>query len=141
LEAQLYYKEHNFKTQVLPASLTSTAEIMSLSGVQHITISPALLEELATTPASSLGTASLFDQTATTIEPHPLLSFANDEAAFRIALTRRNNGEGDRKLGQVRSNSSGRQEKANYPKAITIFCDMQAKLEAMMFEAESTAQR
>lgn len=114
---------------------------MSLSGVHHITIAPALLEELTTTPASSLGMASLFDQTPATFEPHPLLSFANDGAAFRIAFTRRNNGEGERKLSQVRSNLSGRHEKLIVPKAINIFCDMQTKLEAMVFQVESTTQR
>jgi len=100
LETQRYYEKHNLKTQVLPASLTSTDEIMALAGVNHITIAPALLQQLATTLAPS-DTASLFDQLPATFEPHPLLVFGKDESAFRIAFTRSGKGEGKRKLSQV----------------------------------------
>lgn len=88
-------------TQVLPASLTSTSEIMALAGIQHITIAPSLLEQLAANTAASDATLSVFDELPATYEPHPLLFLADDEAAFRIAFTRRDNGEGERKLGQV----------------------------------------
>ena len=101
LEAQRYYEKNNTKTQVLPASLTSTVEIMELAGVHHITIAPAFLEQLAATPASSTSIASLFDQTPATSEPYPQRSFVNDEPGFRIAFTRSGNGEGERKLSQV----------------------------------------
>lgn len=100
-EAQRYYEKNNIKTQVLPASLTSTAEIMELAGVHHITIAPALLEQLAKTSASSLNLVSLFDQTPTTFEACARQSFINDEPGFRIAFTRSGNGEGERKLSQV----------------------------------------
>ncbi|KAL3418791.1 Transaldolase 2 [Phlyctema vagabunda] len=115
-ETQRYYEKHNLKTQVLPASLTSTAEIMALAGVNHITISPPLLRQLANAPASSNATPSLFDNTATTFVTHALTSYAQDEAGFRIAFTRRDNGEGERKLSQ----------------AINIFCDMQTKFEELV---------
>jgi transaldolase len=101
LEAQRYYEKNGTKTQVLPASLTSPIEIMELAGVHHITIAPALLEQLAATPASSISTASLFDQTPATFELYPQRSFVNDEPGFRIAFTRSGNGEGERKLSQV----------------------------------------
>lgn len=100
LEAQTYYKSHGLKTQVLPASLTSIDEIMALAGVDHITIAPALLQELATTPASALATKSLFDGEAEAV-PIATRVFGIDEAGYRIAFTRSANGEGERKLTQV----------------------------------------
>ncbi|RDW92355.1 hypothetical protein BP5796_01749 [Coleophoma crateriformis] len=115
-ESQRYYEKYNLKTQVLPASLTSTTEIMALAGVHHITIAPALLRELAATPASANTTTSLFDSTTTTFEPAGLMSFKDDEAGFRIAFTRSGKGEGERKLSQ----------------AVNIFCDMQDKMETML---------
>lgn len=100
-EAQRYYEKNGINTQVLPASLTSTAEIMELAGVHHITIAPALLEQLETTPASSLTTASLFDQTPATFDTYARSSFVDDEPGFRMAFTRSGNGEGEGKLSQV----------------------------------------
>lgn len=122
LEAQTYYKSHGLKTQVLPASLTSIDEIMALAGVDHITIAPALLQELATTPASALATKSLFDGEAEAV-PIATRVFGIDEAGYRIAFTRSANGEGERKLTQ----------------AINIFCDMQDKIEVMMEAIQAAA--
>jgi len=95
---------------------------MALAGVNHITIAPALLQQLTTAPASS-AIPSLFDQISPTVQPEALLEFSGREAAFRIAFTRRDNGEGERKLSQ----------------AINIFCDMQTKLETMMAQARTEA--
>jgi hypothetical protein len=72
---------------------------MVLAGVNHITIAPALLQQLAATPASQ-APISLFDSPAP-YEAPPLRTFGKDEAAFRIAVTLRSNGEGERKLSQV----------------------------------------
>ena len=105
LEAQHYYELHKIKTQVLPASLTSTDEIMQLAGVRHITIAPALLRQLSESPAHSLKTTSLFDDindVALALEPYPLLLLGDKEPGYRIAFTRSGNGEGERKLSQVR---------------------------------------
>ncbi|CZR51689.1 related to transaldolase [Phialocephala subalpina] len=115
LHAQRLYEQEGFKTQVLPASLTSTDEIMALAGVHHITIAPGLLKELAEKPASELSVASLFDEPVVK-EKAKFVSFKDREAEYRIAFTRSGNGEGERKLGQ----------------AINIFCDMQDKIEGMM---------
>lgn len=114
LQAQRLYEENGFKTQVLPASLTSTDEIMALAGVHHITIAPCLLQDLVDAPASSLSVTSLFDDPLTMGQQ--FVSYKDREAAYRIAFTRSGNGEGERKLGQ----------------AINIFCDMQDKMEVMM---------
>ncbi|KAL2069172.1 hypothetical protein VTL71DRAFT_15510 [Oculimacula yallundae] len=118
ITAQHLYQTNDMKTQVLPASLTSVAEIMELAGVDHITIAPGLLQQLADTSASSNTTVSLFDAKVSA-EPVPkFVSFANDESKYRMAFTRSNggNGEGEKKLVQ----------------AINIFCDMQDKLEDIM---------
>jgi len=118
LQAQRLYEANSMKTQVLPASLTSTAEIMELAGVHHITISPGLLQELATTHASANTTVSLFDEDAAKVEVPTFVKYADDQAKYRIAFMRSNggDGEGERKLVQ----------------AINIFCDMQDKMEAIM---------
>ncbi|EJD50133.1 transaldolase [Auricularia subglabra TFB-10046 SS5] len=41
-----YYKQHGYKTIVMGASFRNTGEIKALAGVDFLTISPALLEEL-----------------------------------------------------------------------------------------------
>ncbi len=76
---------------------------MELAGVHHITIAPGLLQELATTPASTNTTVSIFDESSAKVKSTPYVSYANDEAAYRIAFTRSNDGdgEGERKLVQV----------------------------------------
>ena len=42
-----YYKEHGYETVVMGASFRNTGEIEALAGCDRLTISPALLEELA----------------------------------------------------------------------------------------------
>ncbi len=44
-----YYKEHGYKTTVMGASFRNIGEITALAGVDRLTISPGLLEELAAT--------------------------------------------------------------------------------------------
>jgi transaldolase len=97
VHAHRLYSANKVKTKVLPASLTSIDEIMALAGVDHITISPQLLQEMVRTPASEKTKASLFDGE---IEVPPMLSFTN-EAEYRIAFTLSGKGEGERKLTQV----------------------------------------
>lgn len=121
VRAQRYYLAHGFKTEVLPASLTSAAECMRLAGAQHITIAPALLRELAATQAGSDAEAakahSLYDDPSLAHAPvPPKLSFLEDEAGYRIAFTRANKGR--------------EEEKLTY--AINTFCDMQLALEKVL---------
>lgn len=106
VRAQRYYLAHGFKTEVLPASLTSAAECMRLAGAQHITIAPALLRELAATQAGSDAEAakahSLYDDPSLAHAPvPPELSFLEDEAGYRIAFTRANKGREEEKLTYV----------------------------------------
>ncbi|KAI9641932.1 hypothetical protein NHQ30_009801 [Ciborinia camelliae] len=116
LKIQQYYRKHNLKTKVLPASLTHIDEIMMLAGVDHITIAPSLLRELAATPAEGYNVKSLFDRGNKEEDVSQILQFGDNESEWRMAFTRSGKGEGERKLSQ----------------AINIFCDMQTKLEAML---------
>ncbi|OJD29317.1 transaldolase [Diplodia corticola] len=126
--SQRYFLAHSYSTQVLPASLTSAAECMKLAGVQHITIAPALLRELAATQAGATSPAaqahSLFDDPSLAHAPvPPKLSYLNDEAGYRAAITQANKGK--------------EEEKLTY--AINTFCDMQLALEKAMKAVLSAA--
>lgn len=97
---QKYFLSIQAKTQVLPASLTSTSEIYALAGVQHLTIAPGLLEQLVQ-PGSGPEVQSLFDTEAIVSLPGPDVSFVNDESAYRLAFTRDLHGASEEKLSQV----------------------------------------
>ncbi|KAI6030433.1 hypothetical protein F5J12DRAFT_291998 [Pisolithus orientalis] len=79
-----YYKQHGYKTIVMGASFRNTGEIRSLAGVDFLTISPALLEELkkSTDPVPK----RLDAQAAAQAEPLPKVSFIDNEPEFRWAL-------------------------------------------------------
>ena len=78
---------------------------MLLAGVDHITIAPKLLRELAATevdPADAVKLPSLFDEGRVSAEQVPeKMSFVNDEDAFRMAVTRDADGVNEGKLIQV----------------------------------------
>ena len=108
MQAQKYYKEHGFTTKILVASLTSVDEIMILAGVDYITIAPKLLHELASTEKdpsesadSNLAVEQLKSARDWTTSRFP---YADDEAAFRMAMTREANGASEGKLIQVCEN-------------------------------------
>ncbi|EED18057.1 transaldolase, putative [Talaromyces stipitatus ATCC 10500] len=111
---QKYYKSIGAVTQVLPASLTSTDEVLALAGVDHITVAPPLLE-LLSLPDCPI-TQSFFDNDIAGLLALPKTSYLKDEAAYRIAFTRDLAGASEEKLTQ----------------AINIFCDMQDKLIALI---------
>lgn len=118
-EAQRYYETIRTKTQVLVASLTSVAEVMKLAGVQHITISPQLLQELASTSADSWqrSNSSLFEENAAAVpyERDDFKDIIHDESAWRLAFARSGFGTSHGKLIQ----------------AINYFSNFQDKLEDM----------
>lgn len=119
VDAQRYFEKYGYQTQVLPASLTSTDEIMALAGVHHITIAPSLLVELQRKSTEGLNVKSLFDTRDEEVwRAGEKMVWGMDEGRWRIDFTRScaGDGEGERKLVQ----------------AINIFCDMQTKLEEMM---------
>ncbi|ESZ96602.1 transaldolase [Sclerotinia borealis F-4128] len=99
-QIQQYYRKHNHKAKVLPASLTNIDEIMMLAGVDHITIAPALLRELAATSIQGYEVKSLFDGDLEVENVPLLMEFANYESGWRLDFTRSGKGEGERKLSQ-----------------------------------------
>jgi len=117
--ATRYYLHHAQDTRVVPASLTTTKEVMLLSGSKLMTISSRLLKELSETNYASEETRepSLFVGPSNNYTQVPKrMHFENDEAKFRMAVTRSDGGENEKKLVQ----------------AINILCDVQLKLEEMM---------
>lgn len=123
-EAQEYYGRIGARTQVLVASLTSIDEVMQLAGVQHITISPPLLNELATQPAATWQrpVGSLFTKKfAPANKDVDLASIINSESAWKLAFTRSSFGTSHRKIVQ----------------AINYFSDFQEKLEELVIKYSS----
>jgi len=74
-----HYKGHGYQTIVMGASFRNSGEIKALAGCDRLTISPALLEELAGTHGPL--ERRLTPQDAETRPPEPL-----DEAEFRWAF-------------------------------------------------------
>jgi transaldolase len=74
-----YYKGHGFDTIVMGASFRSAEQVIALAGCDRLTISPALLGELAESHATL--ERRLSPQGAETSAPEP-----QDEAEFRWAL-------------------------------------------------------
>jgi len=92
---------------------------MLLSGSKLMTISSRLLKELSETNYASEETRepSLFVGPSNNYTQVPKrMHFENDEAKFRMAVTRSDGGENEKKMVQ----------------AINILCDVQLKLEEMM---------
>ncbi|KAK4187485.1 hypothetical protein QBC35DRAFT_233195 [Podospora australis] len=118
-------KQTNSRTpEVVAASLTSIDEIMQLAGIRHITISPPLLAQLENTPAAgwtdaTVGLATRFSDYVSDISLAELGSIVHDEARWRMAVTRSENGLSESKLVQ----------------ALNIFADMQDRLEGLVREA------
>ena len=80
-------------------------EVMALAGAHHITIAPPLLRELSTTEVSGYDSKipNAYEVAkASKEQPPALMSFADDEAAFRTAFKHNDNGSGEAKMVQVR---------------------------------------
>jgi transaldolase len=119
MQAQRYFESAGSKTKVLAASLTSVDEVMQLAGVNHITVSPPLLAELAAATTTTARDPKRGSAVATTEEsgsPATSISVPRDEAGWRLAFTRSKAGKSEGKIIQ----------------AINIFADMQDRLEEMV---------
>ncbi|KAJ4164209.1 hypothetical protein LMH87_005893 [Akanthomyces muscarius] len=123
VEAQSYYTRINAKTRILAASLTSIDDVMRLAGVQHITVSPSLLRELATTPADGWKSSapSVFTNSGkVSLNKRYTRDDFNDilrnESGWRLAFARSGFGSSHGKIIQ----------------AINYFSDFQDKLESMV---------
>ncbi|KAF8461770.1 hypothetical protein JB92DRAFT_3091661 [Gautieria morchelliformis] len=78
-----YYKQHGYKTIVMGASFRNTGEIKALAGVDFLTISPSLLDELQ---KSTVPVPNKLDAAAAKANPIPKVSYVDDEPEFRWAL-------------------------------------------------------
>ncbi|QGI61576.1 hypothetical protein CEK26_005545 [Fusarium fujikuroi] len=119
-EAQAYYISHSFRTQVLAASLTSVDEVMQLAGIQHVTISPNLLNGLASAELSTwngkLGEYFAQGPTKKSWETTDYNALVRDESSWRMAFTRSGFGTSEGRIIQ----------------AINYFADFQDKLEELV---------
>ncbi|KAI6094484.1 hypothetical protein EDD16DRAFT_1881050 [Pisolithus croceorrhizus] len=79
-----YYKQHGYKTIVMGASFRNVGEIKALAGIDFLTISPTLLEELrrSTDPVPK----KLDVEKAAQADPIPKVSYLNNEPEFRWNL-------------------------------------------------------
>jgi len=79
-----YYKQHGYNTIVMGASFRNIGEIKALAGVDFLTISPSLLEELkkSTDPVPK----KLDAHAAAAADPLPKVSYVDNEPEFRWAL-------------------------------------------------------
>ena len=82
---------------VLAASFTSTDEIMSLAGINHVTVSQALLQDLATSFPSASTPDSMFGKELGDI-PHVPDIYIKDREKFAACLEDTDNG---RRMAQV----------------------------------------
>ncbi|KAI0826577.1 transaldolase [Trametes gibbosa] len=81
-----YYKQHNYNTIVMGASFRNTGEIKALAGVDFLTISPSLLEELKN---DSTAVPKKLDASAGKCfngQPIAKITYIDNEAEFRWAL-------------------------------------------------------
>jgi transaldolase len=78
-----YYKQHGYKTIVMGASFRNVGEIKALAGVDFLTISPNLLEELQ---KSNDPVPKKLDASNASAQPLEKVSFVDNEPEFRWAL-------------------------------------------------------
>lgn len=78
-----YYKKHGYKTIVMGASFRNTEEIKALAGVDFLTISPGLLDQLYN---GKDAVPKVLDPESAKKEAEDKVSFINDESAFRYEV-------------------------------------------------------
>lgn len=124
--AQRYCRSIKARTRVLPASLTSIDDVLVLAGVDHITVSPPLLTELAATHVQDykgeIGSVLKAADSAHVKGKDEYEVILKDEGAWRLAFTRSEGGRSEGKIIQ----------------AINIFYEMQESLEAIVREFDTT---
>jgi len=79
-----YYKQHGYKTIVMGASFRNVGEIKALCGVDFLTISPSLLDELKN--SNDQVPKKLDAAAAAKADPLPKVSYVDNEPEFRWAL-------------------------------------------------------
>ncbi|KAF8339112.1 uncharacterized protein EI90DRAFT_2908569 [Cantharellus anzutake] len=79
-----YYKQYGYRTIVMGASFRNVGEIRALAGVDFLTISPNLLEELKNSAAPV--PKKLNAEAAAKADPIPKVSYIENEPEFRWSL-------------------------------------------------------
>jgi len=80
-----YYKQHGYKTIVMGASFRNTGEIKALAGVDFLTISPNLLEELKN-DSSDVPKKLNAEAEIASSDKLPKVSYVDNEPEFRWTL-------------------------------------------------------
>ncbi|KAJ9644464.1 hypothetical protein H2199_003427 [Coniosporium tulheliwenetii] len=100
--AQRYFRKWGYRTQCLPASLVSTAEVLRLAGADHITVAPPLLRGLAAAVWEE-GSGVVSDFEAAEAEGLEIEKIVLDEEGFRMGVNRSRGGVDAGKLVEVGS--------------------------------------
>lgn len=130
VEVQQYYKRFCYPTKVKAAGLLSVGEAKQLAGVDAITIAPDLLRTLASEAVEE--DVSLLTKDKTLKCELDRLTYVDDEAAWKEAFAKANNGRGLRNTTQVDSRDLMVDQNTDYTKAIDIFREYQNKAEQLM---------
>lgn len=99
VDIQRYYRSIFARTKVLPASLTSIDQVFALAGVDHITIAPHLLAQLAQPAPPKI--PSKFDSAPKVPVYAPRMKYLHNYAQYQIEFGRDRNGASQRKLTEV----------------------------------------
>ncbi|PFH62481.1 hypothetical protein XA68_13383 [Ophiocordyceps unilateralis] len=124
-QAQRYYAKHGIPTKVKACAFTTVSEIISLAGVDAMTIPAEVLEELFSMTGSQekFKPQSVFDNgVGTASTGSERLSYIHDKTKFYRAFA--TNGRG----------------KAKTEDAIAVFCGFQTQSEALMAKVGSLKQ-
>lgn len=133
LQAQQYYKQHGIPTKVKSCAFMTTEEIISMAGVDAMTLPAEVLEELASTTdlEQNLEARSVFHASAQDLPLHTARltreSYINDKAKFmRVHTT---NGRGKAKTEDVSTSfrAIGFTQSLHFNSPLPYFADFKSK--------------
>jgi transaldolase len=119
VQAQQYFEKYNYSTRVKACCITSVEEAMQIAGVEALTIGQSLVQKLKDSPLdrSAVEKLSLFRKASSSPKLDiQRLDFIDNESRYRDAYARSRGGQG----------------RVKTQRAIDLFCEYQAKAEAIM---------
>ncbi|RAH65255.1 aldolase [Aspergillus aculeatinus CBS 121060] len=121
VQAQQWYRQESLPTKVKACATIGLDEILQLAGVAAFTLVPDDLKLLQSSHkgVDEVQSLSLFQDKGVMQDKLAYPSYINDEAGYRLAFARVEEGRAQLKLGQ----------------AINIFCDFQTKAEQLVRDA------
>lgn len=141
LEAQQYYRQHGIPTKVKSCAFMTTDEVISMAGVDAMTLPGEMLEELSsmTDSQESLEARSVYHNAAQTLPADsPRLSYINDKVKFHRAYT--TNGRGKAKTEDVSEIFRTFLQQLTLQQSIAVFCGFQLQAEALVTSSEISDQ-